>query len=185
MAISGVEEVLKRLVDVLDSAGLDYMLVGSFASSMHGEPRSTQDIDIVVAPDLDAFERFLQLLSEDEYYCDRDTARRALRARSMFNIIEMATVWKIDVIVQKHDSHAQEAFKRRVPGRVGDVDLQVESAEDTIISKLRWAKKGGGSERQVRDVAGIRRLAGDTLDSDYLDRWIERLDLQDLWQMAE
>ena len=100
MAEGGVETVLGQIVAKLSDAGLEYMLVGSFASSLHGEPRSTQDIDLVVAPDSDALERFLDQLGPDEYYVDRDTARWALQNRSMFNVIDMATVWKIDVIVQ-------------------------------------------------------------------------------------
>lgn len=181
----GVEAVLGRLVDLLDEAGLAYMLVGSFASSMHGEPRSTQDIDVVVAPDEAALSRFLQLLPENEYYVDEQTALRAVRARSMFNIIEMASVWKVDVILQKRGAHAEEAFERRVQGRVGEVELWVESAEDTIISKLRWARKGGGSERQLRDVAGIRKLMGPQLDLAYVERWVEELKLADLWGQTE
>jgi hypothetical protein len=185
MAGSEVEEVLGRLIAKLDRAGLKYMLVGSFASSMHGEPRSTQDIDLVVEPSQEALEALLKLLPEDQYYCDQETARRALRSRSMFNVIDMATIWKVDVIFQKADGHAQQAFSRRVKGQVGDTKLYVESAEDTIISKLRWAKRGGGSERQLRDVAGILSVAGETLDLPYLEKWVDALGLRELWFAAK
>lgn len=178
----GVEEVLGRVVEKLDRAGLEYMLVGSFASSMHGEPRSTQDIDIVIAADIVALERFLRLLPEEEYYCDEDTARRAMRLRSMFNVIDMSTIWKLDFIVQKNDRHSQEAFQRRVIDTVGDTTLKVESAEDTVISKLRWAKRSGGSERQLRDVSGVVTLVGEALDRAYIEKWVEALGLSDLWE---
>jgi hypothetical protein len=184
-AASDIEGVIARLVDKLNLAGLGYMLVGSFASSMHGEPRSTQDIDVVVLPDTAALERFLLLLPDEEYYCDRATARAAMRARSMFNVIELASVWKVDVIIQRGDPHAREAFERRVKGRFGAMELCVESPEDTVVSKLRWAQRSGGSERQLRDVSGILRLAQGTLDLAYIERWVQELNLGAEWTLAQ
>ena len=103
----------------------------------------------------------------------------------MFNVIEMATVWKVDVIFQKSDSHATVAFERRVKGNFGTIELNVESPEDTIISKLRWAQRSGGSERQVRDVAGILKLAQGTLDLAHIQRWVQELELSDQWSLTQ
>lgn len=177
-------DVLRRLVDKLDHCSINYMLVGSFASSLHGEPRSTQDIDIVVDTDEDGLSRLLEDLPAGAWYVDHTTARRALRSRSQFNVIDMATVWKVDIIFRKADSHAQSAFSRRVRGRVGDVAVTAESAEDTVISKLRWAALAGGSERQIRDVAGVLKVREGELDFDYVEVWVDRLGLRDMLDAA-
>jgi hypothetical protein len=73
-------------------------------------------------------------------------------------------------------------FERRARRAVLGVQLPVCTAEDSVLSKLEWAKKGGGSERQLRDVAGIVALQGDALDRAYITRWAEELGVAELWE---
>jgi hypothetical protein len=94
-------ELLTRLVTKLDAAGVPHMVAGSFASTYHGVPRATQDIDLVVDPMPAALSAFIVSLPEDEYYVDADVARDALRRHSQFNVIDMATGWKIDLMIRK------------------------------------------------------------------------------------
>jgi hypothetical protein len=94
-------DFLARLTAKLAAAGIPHMVVGSFASSFHGVPRSSQDLDLVIDPDEVSLQRFLATLSAQEYYADADAALDALRRRGQFNIVDMATAWKADLIVRK------------------------------------------------------------------------------------
>jgi hypothetical protein len=168
---------------MLDEAGVPFMIAGSFASATHGLPRATQDLDIVIdPPDAAALDALLARMPHDEYYVDADGARDALHRRSMFNVVDQASGWKIDFIVRKNRPFSREEFRRRLRLSLLDVPVYVASPEDTIISKLEWSKLSDGSERQRRDVAGIVSTVGGTLDRAYIDQWARNLDLLDEWR---
>jgi hypothetical protein len=147
--VSGAERFLARVVGALNGAGVPYMLAGSFASSHHGVPRATQDIDIVADPTFDTLDRFLAALSGDDVYFDADVARDELRRRGQFNVIDGSTAWKVDIIFRKGRPFSRAEMSRRVAATVLGVDVFVATAEDTVLAKLEWAKLGE-SERQLR-----------------------------------
>jgi hypothetical protein len=183
MSDQGAGDFLARLSAKLAAAGIRHMVVGSFASSFHGVPRSSQDLDLVVDPDVSSLQRFLTSLPATEYYADADAALDALRRRSQFNVIDTATAWKADLIVRKARPFSIEEMRRPVEGDLLGARVLVASAEDTVISKLEWAKLGGGSELQLRDAAGIVTLHGmSNLDVAYIERWIRELGLEDSWR---
>lgn len=179
-------ELLSRLVSALDRAGIPHMVAGSFASTFHGVPRTTQDIDLVVDPTRRGLDSFLAELPETEYYVDSDTARDALERRTQFNVIDKTTGWKVDLIIRKQRPFSEEEFSRRIPAELMGARVFVATAEDTVVAKLEWAALSGGSERQIGDVRGILQVRGDALDRQYVLRWADSLGLGDLWrQVAE
>ncbi|MEO6775437.1 MAG: hypothetical protein ABI467_20920 [Kofleriaceae bacterium] len=125
----------------------------------------------------------LASLDPDRFYVDVDTARDALHRRSMFNVIDTATGWKLDLVIRKDRPFSIEELARRVHVRIVGADVPAATAEDTVIAKLEWAREGG-SDRQLRDVAGILAVSGDRLDHAYLERWITELELQEQWARA-
>jgi hypothetical protein len=173
---------LRRLVDALDLAEIDYMLGGSFASTYHGAPRTTHDVDVVAVLDRAALPRLLERFPDDAYYVSADAARDAVRRRGQFNVIDFASGWKADIIVRKDRAFSREELGRRVRANILGVDTWIASAEDVVISKLEWAKKGGGSERQLRDVRGVLDQRGPDLDAVYIARWVDALGLQAEWR---
>jgi hypothetical protein len=179
---AGAGDFLARLTSKLAEAGIPYMVVGSFASSYHGVPRSSQDLDLVVDPDSASMRRFLADLPPADYYADEDMALDALRRRGQFNVIDMATAWKADLIVRKARPFSMEELRRRVDADLLGARVSVASAEDTVIAKLEWAKQGGGSELQLRDASGILRLRGSELDTAYIERWIVDLGIEEFWR---
>ena len=181
MSDEGAGDVLVRLTARLAGAGIPYMVVGSFASSFHGAPRSSQDLDLVIDPEPTSLRRFLADLPAAEYYVDADAALDALGRRSQFNVIDMATAWKADLIVRKARPFSLEEMRRRMEGDMLGARVFIASAEDTVISKLEWAKHGGGSELQLRDAAGVLQIRGDKLDAEYIERWVAELGLEELW----
>ena len=176
------EDLLKRITVAFETAGIPYMLTGSFASAYHGEPRATQDIDWVVAATEAQIRELAGLLPEAEYYFDLDVALDAVRRKSLFNIIDLRTGWKLDLIIQKLSPFELEKFQRRIKANYNGITLYIATAEDVVISKLEWSK-AGESERQIRDVAGILRVRSD-LDRQYIEHWIATLGLQAQWSAA-
>jgi hypothetical protein len=179
-----VGDVLKRMVGLLDGAAIPFMIAGSFASNAHGAPRATQDLDIVIDPEPSTLEALLERLPQEAYHVDPAAAREALRTRSIFNIVDLATAWRIDFIVKKDRPFSRAELTRRVATALHDVPVFVASAEDTIVSELEWSKQSAGSETQLRNVAGIVASRGSALDMVYVQRWVDELGLGDEWAKA-
>ena len=181
---SPIDSVLSRIVQALQSAGVPYMLTGSFASSLHGAPRVTHDVDIVIAPTLGSLHKLLGHFPEDAYYVSKDAALQAYGAEGMFNVVDFDTGWKIDFIVRKSRPFSQEEFERRHTATIESTNVVVASAEDVIVAKLEWAKLSE-SERQLRDAASILSTRRTDLDVTYIETWVERLGLDDQWSKAK
>lgn len=176
-------KVLREVTAALDQAGIPYMLTGSFASTLHGAGRATQDIDLVISATADQLRKFESVLPE-HYHRDLTSALEALKHRSMFNILDMEYGWKIDLIFQKPGAYAQQAFSRRGPAESDGVPVTASTPEDLVISKLEWAKMGE-SLRQIDDVAGVLNVRGDQLDFPYIEKWVKELGLDEQWAAAQ
>ena len=172
---------LSRLAGVLDAAAVPYMLAGSLASSYHGEPRSTQDVDVVIHTDADGTTRLVRSFPSEDYYVDLKAALDAQVFKRQFNVIDMNTGWKADLIFRKSRAFSVGEFERRIQADVLGTKLWIASPEDVAISKLEWSAMSGGSERQLRDVVGIIKSCGDSLDLKYIERWIKELGLEERW----
>jgi hypothetical protein len=177
-------EVLQRVTAALDRAGIAYMLTGSFASVYYGSPRSTQDIDLVIAANPTQLRAFIGGLPSGEYYTDLDAALEAHKRMSLFNIIDLKSGWKIDLIIRKTRPFSQAEFGRRQLLGMQGIPLFITSAEDVILSKLEWSKLAQ-SQRQIEDAAGILRIRADSLDRSYLDNWVRELGLTKEWSDAQ
>lgn len=179
-----VTPFLTRVVEALDAAGIPFMVVGSFASSIHGIPRYTRDLDLVIDPAPAALEALLRLLSDEDCYLDRNVARAEFRRRGQFNIIDASSPWKADLIYRKNRAFDRAEFERRMPITLVGISLFVATAEDTLLAKLEWAKLGQ-SERQLEDVRGIVATRAEGLDRAYVERWLDALGVRELWERVE
>ena len=153
------------------------MLTGSHASTFHGEPRATNDADLVIDPDLPALRAVARRLRDAGLYCGDEVA--AFEHRGMFNVIDTATGAKVDLIVRKDRRFSVTEMVRRIPIVVDDVPLCIVTAEDLILAKLEWARMGG-SDRQRRDIEGVLAVSGRGLDLEYLHRWATELGVDDV-----
>ena len=178
-----VSRVFEKLRDALDAARIPYFVTGSFVSSTYGIPRSTNDIDILIAPTRDQLSELMDRLADPEYYSDREDALDALQRRSQFNVIDNATLWKVDFIVSKDSPFDRSRFARRRITEIADVKVYAATPEDVVIAKLAWSKLGE-SERQVNDAAGVIRMQGAALDVTYIQSWVDRLELSEQWRSA-
>ena len=160
-----------------------YALGGSLASSLHGKPRSTDDVDLVADITI-AHAAPLVAAWGDAYYADAGMIREAIQTRSCFNIIHLGTMLKIDVFVAGNDALVYEELGRARAYRVSDDpprELILASAEDIVLQKLRWYRLGGGvSERQWRDILGVLAVGAGRLDTSYLRRWAGHVGAEEL-----
>jgi hypothetical protein len=179
-----IQNLLSRIVTALDSAGIPYMLTGSYASSLHSIPRATRDLDIVIFPNREQLFRFVESLSPDEYYSDLEDAIDSLRRRSQFNVIDYMTGWKVDFIIPSFTEFNLEEFERRRTIDFEGLQLSVVSPEDIVVAKMLWAK-AGESDLQIRDAASVVRLQGETFDLEYVQKWVRRLDLEEQWAAVQ
>ena len=160
-------EFLRVVVEILRGQGIDHMLVGSYASSYHGESRSTHDIDLVVDLPLDKIPAFINAFDRDRYYL----SEVAFREGRMANIIDTLTGDKIDLFFLGSDDDSRREFARRRVGNVFHVEADIATAEDVILSKLRWDAQLGGSSQQRADIVNILRTVAETIDMEYLYRY--------------
>jgi hypothetical protein len=178
-----IKEVLHRVSAALDIAEIRYMLVGSVASSYYGYFRSTADIDIVIEAEPQQLQKLIQELKENDYYAQIDDALEARRNRSMFNVLDNSEGWKIDFIFLKPRPYSREEFRRRKHSIFEGISLFFASPEDTILSKLEWAKIGE-SARQIEDVARLLIKTTHSIDRAYIDNWAKELGVTAQWNTA-
>ncbi len=155
------------------------MVTGSIASSIHGEPRLTHDVDIVIQLFAGEANRLSRLFSETRYYLDEEAIELALQTESMCNLIDVETSDKVDFYILKSEPFDQMRFARRRTASP-KIPFDVSTPEDTILMKLKWARAAGGSEKQLRDALRIYEVQGTALDVEHLRRWAERLSVEDL-----
>jgi hypothetical protein len=172
------EDALKFLLSKLDECGIPYMITGSFASNIHGLPRATQDVDVVIEVDRRTLERFLESLGS-AFYRSSEAAMDALARQKMFNIVHLETGFKIDLIIRKSRPFSRMEFSRRQPAFYLGANRWFATAEDTILAKLEWSKMAG-SERQFNDALSVAKLQGDNLDRAYLDKWAREIEILNL-----
>ena len=176
--------VFERVLEALESAGIPCMLTGSFASSLYGAPRATQDIDLVIDPTAEQIHALVRLLPRDEFYVDEGAALEALRYEGQFNVVDLRTGWKVDFIIRKSRPFSREEFHRRYPARIEGVEVPVATPEDVLIAKMEWARMGE-SARQMEDAAKMLRVRSPSLDRGYVDRWVRELDLAIQWAAVQ
>lgn len=184
MVLSEPLSVTFAVVDALRELDVPYLVGGSLASSLHGVPRSTHDVDLVADLDRSKVDALVARL-EQTFYIDRDMILDAIKRRSSFNIIHLETMLKVDIFVLKRTAHAEEEMRRAQARSFSEGELVIAAAEDIILEKLEWFRLGQEvSDRQWTDVLGVLQIQGDVLDHDYLRRWASQLGLEPLLDRA-
>lgn len=179
-------EVALAVARAVEKTGGAYFVGGSLATSLQGEPRSTNDIDMVVRLPLGRLAAFAEALGDD-FEVDLDMLRDSLRQGTCCNVFYLPRITKIDLFPLGDEPFDQSEFARRRPFviRPDGVSLVLKSPEDSVLRKLLWFVAGGGvSERQWRDVVQMLWINHATLDVDYLDEWATRLGISDLLARA-
>lgn len=167
-------KLLEKICQILDTLRIPYMLSGSVAMNFYADPRTTQDIDIVVEMydyDVSGFVKML----DDKFYYFQEGIYDEIRRKGMFNIIDFETGFKVDFITMKKDLYEQVKFQNRRKTIYADINLWIISPEDLIISKLQWIQVLE-SEKQKNDI--INLLDNEQLDLTYIKNWCRTLRLK-------
>ncbi len=190
MAPEGLPDPLRvalAVAGILERLGVAYVTVGSFASSVHGEPRSTDDVDLVADLRPGDAAGLVGALGR-EWYVSADAVREAVARGASFNAVHLASGVKVDIFVVGADRFDAHRVASGGPVRVGEEPgavLRVDTAEHTVLRKLEWFRRGGEvSDRQWRDVVGVLRAQGARLDRRELAAWADGLGVADLLARA-
>ncbi len=176
------QELLSQVVRALDANKIDYMITGSIASSLQGEPRSSHDIDIVLSLDPTAANALIKSFPPPEYYLSQPAVQEAIENNSMFNLIRIDEGDKVDFWLLTDDRFDQSRFARKAVNDLSGLRLKVSAPEDTILAKLRWSALCGGSEKQFNDALRVYEVQFNHLDLEYLSHWAQELDVEPLLQ---
>jgi hypothetical protein len=175
-------ELLRFVVSVLERLDLRYFVTGSTVTIFYGEPRFTNDIDIVVDLPAETVQEFCRQFPEDDFYVSHEAASEAVRRRSQFNIIQPRSGLKVDVIVPPSSEFNRTRFARARRVQAGEGwDASFSSPEDAILKKMEFFR-AGGSDKHLRDITGVLRTSGSEIDTAYIDRWAATLGLTEIWQ---
>lgn len=176
-------DALAPVVKALQQLRIRHYVGGSIASSFHGATRSTMDVDLVAEITEEQISDFVSCFG-DEFYLSEAAIREAVKRRSCFNLIHLPSSFKVDVFVSRQRPFDNESMVRAKLEKLGEnrkLQVQIASAEDTIISKLEWFRlTNETSERQWDDVSRLIQLLGNAADHVYLERAAKSVHVEDL-----
>jgi hypothetical protein len=177
----GMIQTFFSILKEIEKNGIDYMVVGSMASTVYGEPRMTHDLDVVIQVSVRDVQKLEDLFRREKFYCPPlEVLRSEIVHHGQFNLIHYESGLKVDLFICKETEHALCEFKRRrrIPFW-NENEVYLASPEDIILKKLEYFRQGG-SEKHLKDIKGI--LAETELDDDYLNLWVVKLGLEKEWQ---
>jgi hypothetical protein len=175
-------DFLRHTVELLDRLGIAYTVVGSYGCLAYGEPRFTQDIDIVLDLPPQSIAGFCAGFPSGDFDISEPAVREAVHKRFQFNVLHPASGNKIDFILPRDDDWGRTLISRRRQVRLlPDRDVPTASPEDVILGKL-WYYAEGGSDKHLRDIASILKVSGEGVDREEVRRWAEKLGYTAIWE---
>jgi hypothetical protein len=180
-------QLMQRMADFFEAENIPYRVVGSMASMIYGEPRFTNDVDMVADIPMGKVSQFCNAFQPPEYYVSESAIREAIQKRFQFNLLHPQSGLKVDIIIPHNTDYALVAASRVLrKSSKGEYDALFGSPEDVILNKLIYFQLGGGvGEKHLRDIAGILKLQKENLDLKYLDEWAARLGVSAEWSLVQ
>ena len=172
------ERLIRKVIQTLEDAEIEYMVTGSVVSSLQGEPRSTHAIDLVVVLQRSVVQKLVEAFPTPDFYLSEASILEAIDTGGMFNIIDVNEGDKIDFWMLTDEPFDLSRFSRKYAEDVMGFSIQVSSPEDTILAKLKWSQLSGGSEKQFADALRVYEVQHGKLDLNYLANWSEALNVE-------
>jgi hypothetical protein len=174
-------DLLDFLARTMSELQIEYFVTGSSATITYGEPRFTNDIDIVAILKSSDVDQLCEAFSAPEFYLSREAVQQAILRRRMFNIIHPTSGLKIDVAVPAENEFNESRRARTVEVKLKTATrVSFASPEDVILKKMEYFREGG-SEKHLRDITGVLRICDRPIDRDYISRWATSLNVEGIW----
>lgn len=177
-----VPDLIRPFIERLEGLGVAYMVTGSTAGILYGEPRMTHDVDIVVALAPEGVEAFVAAFPLDDFYCPPEDVlaievRRGQRGHC--NLIHHATGFKADIYLAFDELH-RWALQHRRALELDGVTVQIAPVEYVIVRKLEYYREGKSS-KHLRDIRGMLDVSGPMIDHAKLAQLVQERGLADAW----
>jgi len=174
-------DLLKFVAELFERLGINYMLVGSYASMYFGEMRNTNDIDIVADLESKHILKFIESFPSPQFYISEEAMKEAIKDRGQFNIIHPESRSKIDVIIPKQDQFSRLELANRMKVNAFGYEIFVARPEYVILKKLEYYQEGE-SEKHLRDIASMLRFSSSKMDFNLISEWAKKLSLAETWK---
>jgi hypothetical protein len=175
-------DLQRYVVGVLERLNVPYFITGSTATIFFGEPRFTNDLDVVADLTPAHLPRFLDAFPSDQFNVSEDAVRVAIGSRGQFNIIHPTSGLKVDVMIPKATAIDRRRLERRVRVHpASDYEAWFSSPEDIILKKMEFYRDGE-SEKHLRDISSVLKITGGKIDRAYISQWAQTLGVQDIWR---
>ena len=178
------EDLLRAVVDACGKLGIPYFVTGSTATIAYGEPRFTNDIDVVISLNSDQAAAFCEEFRSDEYYLSESAVLSAIKHRSQFNLIHPGSGLKVDFMVAPESPFNRSRMSRaRALPILENQSVRFASPEDAILMKLKYFQEGQ-SDKHIRDIRSVLKIQGERIDYAYLDEWASQLSVTAEWKFV-
>lgn len=180
-------DVISVFAPGLTASECEWMVAGGVAAIVYGEPRFTQDLDIVAAVDPRRAEAFSAQFPGGAFYCppvEVIIAEAKRDAHGHFNLLHLESGARADVYLAGRSPLARRGLDARRSVTLGQLTFPLAPPEHVILHKLRFRQQGA-SERHLRDVRAMLRVLGDTVDAARLESDAESMGLGAQWSEME
>lgn len=166
------DESVLAMLDILEQSGTDYMVVGSLSVNAYTFPRSTQDADIVIAIEPSQVAGLLAQLRR-VFRIEPQMSFETVTGTMRYIVDSLKTGFKIELFLLSNEPHDRARFDRRARVSVEGRSSFVATAEDVVITKLRWSRHGARS-KDVDDARNVIASQADSLDWNYIHHWCDQ-----------
>lgn len=160
-------QIARRVIAALNAAGIPHVLVGAFARNYYAEPRSTKDADVVLSVSPGGLRQFLELLGTD-IRMDEQMSFETNTGTLKNVLVHADSGFTVELFYLSDDAHDQKRFKRRRATTYEGQSTFVLTAEDYIITKLRWSRS-----KDFDDARDVIAMQGEALDWNYIHHWAD------------
>jgi hypothetical protein len=179
-------ELIDTFIRPLNEHRIRYVITGSVASMAYGEPRLTNDIDVVLAIQAQHIPTLVSAFPEEKFYLPPTEIIQAeiLRgSRGSFNIISQENMLKADIYLVGNDSIQIWGMSHAKVLEIDEQPIRFAPPEYVIIRKLEFYREGR-SQKHLRDIASMMTESSSQIDLEILAEFLDQLGLQPQWQEA-
>ena len=173
--------------DILKKNDIQYFISGSVASIVYGEPRLTNDIDLIIALNESDIKRFIAAFSSNVFYCPPEetiSSEVKLEVQGHFNLIHQETGFKADIYLIGKDEFQIWALKNKVKINFEGSEIYLAPVEYVVIKKLEWYKEGK-SPKHLSDIQNILSNSESLINFSFLGEKIREFELESVWELVK